>query len=106
MAVPNNWQEKWTNESNRLLKKYITNAVREFNIQTNFIYDKEIIFRIPNKSKNFKIISPGLFEFCSYAMLGWQEKDVTNNIVTAIQANIQNIINSNKSYISNILIEQ
>ena len=97
-CVPDGWEEKWTNESNRLMKKYITQAVREFNINTEFKYYGKIIYNIPGKSKNFKITTPALFECCCDVIKKWRDKDITSELAQSIEENIETILELNKKY--------
>lgn len=98
--VPEDWEEKWTNESNSKLRKIIISAVREFNINTSFKYDGKIIFRIPNRSKNFKIITPSLYVVCNDIISKWREKDISVELSKEIEVNIEEILRLNKEYMN------
>lgn len=96
--LPNDWEEKWTNESNKKLRNIIIEANRKFNIKTNFKYDKCIIFNVPNKSKNFKIITPSLYIVCNDVLKKWRNDDIIDDLVASIEKNIDIIVNLNKKY--------
>ena len=98
-SVPYNWVEKWTNNSNQGLKKIIIKAIRIVNLKTNYNYENELIITDKKRSKNFKIISPSIFEFCFQSMDGWEKYDVSDKIAESIMDNINNIIKNNKIYI-------
>lgn len=97
--IPNNWEEKWTNESNKLLRKYIISAVREFDILTEFKYSNTIIFRVPNKSKNFKIITPSLFVVCGKVLSDWKKHNIVQELVTSLLSNIEEIKKLNDKFL-------
>lgn len=98
-CVPCHWEEKWTNKSNRNLRNNLISAIRKVNILTSFKYENELIIKDSNKSKNFKIISPSIYEHCTDSMEGWENEDVSDKISKNIILNIDKIINSNKIYI-------
>lgn len=98
--VPKTWEKKWVNNRNMELRKMIIRAVREFNLITDYVYHNKIIFNYPNKSKNFIIITPSLYELCYESMVEWKERDITNDLVKSIIKNIDKIIELNKKYIN------
>lgn len=93
------WEERWTNDSNKKLKDTVYRAVREFDLRSGYEYHGEIIFTPRGKSKNFKIISPSLYLYCSSVLIGWKDKDLSKVLTAEIEKNIGKIIDWNKRYV-------
>lgn len=93
------WEKRWTNDSNRKLKDTVYRAVREFDLRSGYKYHGEIIFTPNGKSKNFKIITPSLYLYCSEAIIGWEDKDLSEVLASEIEKNIDKIIDWNKRYV-------
>jgi len=38
-AIPENWELKWVNYTGTKIKKYINDAIKEFNLKTSYRYE-------------------------------------------------------------------
>lgn len=103
-CVPSHWEEKWINVSNKKLKVIITKAVRQFNINTNFQYEGKIIFHVPNKSKNFKIITPSLYEVCGELLSDLDSPTLITDLVKTMENKIEKILELNSIYLKDVLL--
>lgn len=100
-TVPFTWKMQWANKKSSILKKYITAAVRQFNIDTDYKYDGLLILSNTAKSKNFKIITPGLLEVCEPILKFWKTKDITFETINCLHENIDLILLLNSKYCKN-----
>lgn len=93
------WEERWTNDSNKSLKDLVYRAVREFDLRNDYKYHGEIVFTPNGKTRNFKIITPSLYLYCSDAIVNWRDEDLVDELVFEIERNIDKIIDWNKRYV-------
>lgn len=96
--VPKSWIKGWSNNKSKHIRNAIIKANREFNLRTNYNYDGEIIKYYPNKSKNFKIISPSIYELFSDTLKKCNNMDISNELCELFENNIELIKLLNEKY--------
>ena len=96
--VPESWIVGWSNNKNKHIRIAIIKANREFNLRTNYVYDGEIIRCYPNRSKNFKIISPAIYELFYNTLKQSSDSDISNELCELFEKNIELIKELNKKY--------
>lgn len=97
--VPKSWEVGWSNNKSKHIRNAIIKANREFNLRTNYVYDGEIIKSYPNKSKNFKIISPAIYELFYEILNKSISYDISNELCELFEKNIELIKKLNKKYL-------
>lgn len=97
-SVPDDWKKGWINKSTNFMRNSIVRAVQIFDAMTNYKYEKQIIKNVEGFSKNFKIITPSLFEFCWECLLQFEDEDFSEKLANDILKHIDEIIIANEKY--------